>query len=308
MALLPLLCVVLLVAAVGLGAAVARSAPLSGEAAVAAARKHASMTVAAAWVVSVLAAAATGVTLDLGMRQHGVAALAVPLAFGIAHVAVLLAGELTWPRPDGIVRRARLHRRGLLGGAARWQLWVGAVGLALAAVTVAVGAVTGNDHGRGIVLTGAGGLIQSGASPFAGWYYGRPAAMGLTVLGLLALVTLWVVAQRSAVATEDDAAETALRRASAHRVLRVADAVLLFVTGGLMTVSGNAVHSAASSITESAAANGLSAGGHVELMSVVGAWVGPLGLVTALAGLVVLVVPAPAVPADRRESLLPVLG
>ena len=232
-------------------------------------------------------------------------AVDVPLAFEIAHFVILLSGELSWPQPDGAVRRARLHRRGALENAARWQLGVGAVGLVSAAATIGVGAVT-SDDGEGFLLTAAEGRIQSGGVPFAGWTYGAPAALGLAALVVTALVTLRVVAQRSAVATDDEAAETALRRASAHRVLRVADAVVLFVTGGLAHVSGNAVHSAAASTIDSAAANGLAVGDAPRVLSVLGQVVGPAGLLLALAGLVVLAVPPPGVRADRPGAPVPV--
>ena len=305
MALLPLLCVVALVAAIGVGTSASRSTPPSREAAVAAARRHARLAAATAWAVGLLAAVATGVAGRLSDQSAGVTAVQVPLAFGIAHVVVLLAGELSWPRPDGAVRRARLHRRGALENATRWHLAAGAAGLVLAAVTIGVGAVTADD-GQDFLMTGAGGRIQSWGGPFAGWYYGAPAALGLAALAVTALVTLWVVAQRSAVATDDETAETALRRASAHRVLRVTDAVVLFVTGGLAHVSGNAVHSAAASLIDSAAANGLAVDDSPRVLSALGQVVGPAGLVLALAGLVVLVVPPPAVPVARPGAPVPV--
>jgi len=305
MALLPLLCVVLLVAAVGAGAAATRATPPSREDAVAAARRHARLTAAAAWAVGLLCAAATGLAGGLSDQQEGITAVLVLLAFGIAHTAVLLAGELTWPRPDGALRRARLHRRGLLDSAPRWLLWADAVGLVLAAGTIAAGAATGDDDGRGITLSAADGLIHSGASPFAGWYYGRPVAWGLLALALMVVAALWAVAERSAVATDDDAVETALRHASAHRVLKGAGAVVLFVTGGLMAVSGNALHSAADSTVTSAAANDLVIGGAFSVLSVVGSGIGLLAAVVALAGLVVLVVPPPTVPADRPGAGVP---
>ena len=305
MAQLPLLCVVLLAIAAGAGAIAARTAPPSGAAAVAAARRHTRLAAATAWAVGLLCASATGVAGVLGGQQEGVTAVGVLLAFGIAHTVVLLAGELTWPRPDGALRRARLHRRGMLDSAPRWLLVVCVSGLVLAAGTIGAGAATGDDDGRGITMTGAGGLVHSGASPFAGWYYGRPAAWGLLVLALLVVAALWAVAERSAVATDDDAVETALRRASAHRVLRGAGAVVLLVTGGLLAVSGNALHTAAESIVTSATANGLVIGGEFSVLSAVGTGIGVLAALVALAGLVVLVVPAPAVPADRPGADLP---
>ena len=210
----------------------------------------------------------------------GVTALLVPLTFGIAHTLVLGVGELTWPRPHGEVRRARLVHRGLLDAAPRRLVRAAIVAAGLTAVTLLGGALLADPSGRRVTLGAAT------ASPFPGLFYGRPAGVGLIALTGLAAAVLWIVASRPAVATEDDRLETALRAASAHRVLRVAVGVPLFVSGGLLFFGGNALHSVASSSAGSAV---LGSGGMAAAL---------LGMVAMLAGVVACCLPAPSVPAD----------
>jgi hypothetical protein len=127
---------------------------------------------------------------------------------------------------------------------------------------------------------------MSTASPFPGSFYGVPAAVGLLVLALVTAITLWIVVTRPAVATADEGIESALRRVSVHRVLRVAVGVPLLVSGGLLFVGGRALHSVASS------------GAAPGLLDAVGAAGSLLGGGAMLAGVVVACLRAPGVPAD----------
>src|SRR3954468_18819418 len=106
-----------LVAFVGLAVSVGGRPGPSREAAVGAARRHALVVAVAGPVVGLVVA---GWLLVAGADPgHGFpgsvtdAAAFPPLAFAAAHGAVLPVGELTWPRPTGTVRRARLVRRRL---------------------------------------------------------------------------------------------------------------------------------------------------------------------------------------------------
>jgi hypothetical protein len=281
-ALLPVLVMLAAVVTVACGAVAARRSPPSREQAVAAGRAHATRTAVAAVGVGAAAALYVGAT-QLGNSEPGglgVTALLVPLSFGIAHTLVLGIGELTWPRPDGAVRRARLVHRGLLDAAPRRLVRAAAGTAALTVVTLLGGALLADASGRGVAIGTAT------ASPFPGSFYGLPAAAGIVALAVVAAAVLWIVANRPAVATEDDATETALRNAAAHRVLRVAVGVPLFVTGGLLFVGGNALHSVASNSAGSAV---LDAGGLPAAV---------LGMVAMLAGVVACCLPAPSVPAD----------
>lgn len=304
MALLPLLVVLLVAVAAASGTGFVRRSPPSRETTVAAARRHASVSSVAAVALGVTAALGTGVVATLpgtlqGASRNGVAALSVPLAFGIAYTAVLLLGELTWPRPEGDLRRARLVHRGLFDAAPRSLVALTTGALVGGGVVVLLGALLAAPDGRSFGVSAAGGTIRGAASPFAGLAYGGPAALGLLALALLTGAALRVVAQRPAVVTADDRIEAALRRASAHRVLRGTAATALVVTGGLLAVSGNAVRSASSGVIATASANGLDAGTTVAALPWVGGILAVLGLVTALAGVVVLAARAPGVPADE---------
>jgi hypothetical protein len=288
MAGLPLLLLLLLAALVGMGVAVARRSPPSREGTVADARRHAATASVAAVSVGVLAGLAVpfadGAWGSGSPGSGGRELMLVPIAFGLAHTVVLALGELTWPRPAGQVRRARLVRRGPLDAAPPRLVRSAAVSLGLAVLTIAGGALLADDDGRGI--SRSGGLWTRSAGPFPGWFYGGPALAGLVLLGALVAGALWVVATRPAVVTTDDRIEAALRRASAHRVLRGATGSVLALSGGLLGVGGVAAHSIGGDPSPS-------------LSGPAGLVVALLGLVCGAAGLGVLCLRAPGVPADR---------
>lgn len=266
---------------------VVRRSPPSRESAVAAARAHARLGSVAAVVLGGAAALWTGTARledAVGPGSLGVTALLVPIAFGVVHTAVLAVTELTWPRPEGAVRRARLARRGSLDAAPRWLVRTAGVAAAAAVLTLAAGAALAGPDGRS--LTVADPPFRATASPFAGPVYGVPAALGLVLLAAGTAGALWVVANRPAVATGDDRVEAALRAASAHRVLRGASAATLVVTGGLLGVSGNAVWAVASSSGR-------------DVLAVLGVVTAGCGFAALLAAAVVLCVRAPRVPAGE---------
>lgn len=287
MSVLLLLPALLVAAAVAAGTGLARRSAPSRETAVSAARRHARQTSAAALVLGAAAAAWVAV-VDLGNTSpggQGTTVLLVPITFALVHTGVLAVGESTWPRPAGEVRRARLVRRGLLDAAPPWLVRATAGAVALAVVTVVLGAVLAAPDGRSYTRTFPGngdgtGLLTATASPFPGLFYGGPTVIGLLLLAAAVLGTLWVVADRPAVATQDDRIEAALRRASAHRVLRAATAAVLVDTGGLLAIGGMAMRVSAGPLLWTGVA------------------VAVLGLVTMLAGVAVACVRAPAVPAD----------
>jgi hypothetical protein len=292
-ALLPLLVLLAGLVTVGVGAATARRSPPSRESVVAAARAHAVRTAVAAIALGLAAAVYVG-AVQLGNSSAGGLGITVVLvlaAFGVVHTLVLGLGELTWPRPDGEVRRARLVHRGLLDAAPRRLVRITAIAAALTVVTLVTGALLADGDGRHYAWSS--GDFSGVTGPFPGLFYGLPTALSLGALGALTAAVLWVVANRPAVATADERIEAALRRASAHRVLRVAAGVPLFADGGLLFVGGNALHSAASS------------SGGAPLLGPVGAAVGVLGMVAMLAGVVVCCLPAPSVPADAPAVPVP---
>jgi hypothetical protein len=280
-ALLPVLLVLVLAVAVAAGAAVLRRTPPSSEAAVAAARAHTRLVAAAAVATGVAAALGT-VALGIGLIPRsgatGTTILLTPLAYGVAHTSVLLVGELTWPRPAGQIRTARLIRRGPWDAAPSWLARLAAATAAVAGVTLVAGGLLADDDGRSITVA-SGDTFSHRASPFPGMVYGLPAGVGLLVLAGVTVAALIAVANRAAVLTHDDRVETALRRGSAHRVLRGATGPALVTVGGLLLSGGRSVTVVGTG-----------------LLSGVGTGVAVVGGVAILAGLVVTVLPAPRLP------------
>ncbi|SDO01220.1 hypothetical protein [Geodermatophilus sp. DSM 45219] len=279
-----------------------RRSPPSRESAVAAARAHARLGSLAAVVLGGAAALWTGTARledAVGPGGLGVTALLVPIAFGVVHTAVLAVTELTWPRPEGAVRRARLARRGSLDAAPRWLVRTAGVAAAAAVLTLVAGAALAGPDGRSVAVSAGEGRVLATHSPFAGPVYGAPAAVGLLALAALTVGALWVVANRPAVVTADDRVEAALRRASAHRVLRGAVAAALVVSGGLLAVSGLALRSAAMGAAANAVGNGLPAGAAAAALPWVGGALGLAGALAVLVAAVVLCTRAPRVPAGE---------
>src|SRR4051812_19466579 len=226
MALLPVLVVLALVVGVGWAVSAARRSGPSHEAAVAAARRH-------GLVVAVLAPVAGLVSVggllwaaaDVGHGFPGSMgnALAIsPLAYALAHTLVMILGELTWPRPAGAVRRARLVPRRLSGVLPRRLTRVVAAGTVLLVAVLVVCGILADPDGRS--MSHRQGAELRTQTPWPGWHYGEPITVELVLLALLVGVALWVVLNRPAVATDDERIEEALRRASAHRVVRGAGA------------------------------------------------------------------------------------
>ena len=291
MSLLPLLVVLAMVGAVALGAVMTRPPAPSLETTVAAARRHARRTSWVAVSLGVVAALVTAATGNTRAGGLGVTILQTPVVFAVTSTLVLAIGELTWPRPVGEVRHARLVHRGVLDAAPRRLLQLAAGAAVVAAVLVVAGGLLAGPDGRSLTYTvgdGGAGTRSWSTSPFPGWFYGRPAAIGLLLVLAVAVGTLWIVATRPAVATRDDRVESALRRASAHRVLRAATGALLFDTGGLLFITGTAVPDAAP--------------GPFRALGIALVVVGVLAV---LAGAVVACLRAPDVPAAAPVPAVP---
>jgi predicted component of type VI protein secretion system len=95
-----------------------------------------------------------------------------------------------------------------------------------------------------------------------------------------------VVAERPAVATRDDRIEAALRRASAHRVLRGAAAGSLALLAGLLYAAGTSLHSFGAAPGHTPAA----------VLGVAGSVVGLAAAAVAVTAVVVACFPAPKAP------------
>ena len=306
MRLIPLLVLLVVVlGVVGTTAVAARRPAQRREATVAEAVRHAGRISAAALVVGVLAALAAGhaandsqVTGESLAGRTGTAAISALLGFGLAHTGTVLVGELTWPRPTGTVRRARLVRRGLLDSVPRWLLRLSGAAFGTGLALVLAGAVLAGPDGRSITVSAAGGAVSGAAAPFAGVDYGLPTGAGLVCLALLTAGALWAVAARPALGTADERVENALRRASAHRVLRGTTSSALAAVGGLLTVSGLSIRDAATGALDAAAVDGLEVGTAIVVVPWLGGLLALVGVLGGLAGLALFAARAPRPPVD----------
>ncbi|MGW9403286.1 hypothetical protein ACWGQ2_04860 [Arthrobacter sp. NPDC055585] len=178
-------------------------------------------------------------------------------------LAVLAVGELTWPRPRGTVRTARLEHRGVLALVPRYM--TGVAGFLLAYNLLILTTTLARDPGSVYawhLLTG-----------WAPWILLTVAA----VAGILKLISV-----RPAVPGTSPEADAALRRASAHRVLRTAAGVMIVLawSGGVF-------------LSNYPNPPGLSAGG--EALRYVSLWV-------TVGGILVLLKRAPRVPLPEPSS------
>ncbi|MFB9377403.1 hypothetical protein ACFFKU_15020 [Kineococcus gynurae] len=254
------------------------------------------------WLISLGAASAAALTATLvavaAARGGGLGAgqlLAVtPLVAAGAHAAVVLTGELTWPRPRDRVRSARLVARSIADSSPRWLLRTGAVATLLLAGVCGLGMLLADDDGRTISYAWGTPELGGGGShsPFPGTFYAGPVALALVVLVLLTGAVLHRVPQRPALLDAD--ADAVLRRAAGVRVLRVATSAVLGTTGALLVVGAMAARGLA-------AVGGLNAAGGDPGPGPLWAPLGAVGLVTGLvtlaAALAVLLVPTTRVRA-----------
>ena len=208
MALLPVLLLLAVVVTVSFGVVAARRSPPSRETAVAAARAHATRTAVAA--------------VGLG--------LAAAVYVGRHATGQLRAGWTRCHRTAGTDHlRHRAHARpGRRGAHLATAARRGAAGPARAPRSAGRSAAAARPGGDRRRRTDRGHAARRaccwpipavGASPSAprrpvrspGSSTARPAASGCIILTALAAAVLWIVANRPAVATEDDRLETALR-------------------------------------------------------------------------------------------------
>lgn len=265
-----------------------RSAPEPSEAA-AAARQHAAVVNTTAWsAFAVLVVMTPFVLVPLvaaAASSHRSAAVGLPPALvGLAFLAVHAVGELTWPRPTGVVRHAHLSPRGIPRGP-RWLWRLTWTWAALLLVTLVAAGVTSRD-GRTLTVAYATNAVQS-AGPYPGWPYGVPLLITTAVLVAATEVVLRLIARRPAVVDADPAYDAASRRLSAHRTVRGTQLVLAVTEAAVLTVMGRVV-------------------GNLDRVPL-GVGLGILAAVVALVGVAAAVVPAqPASQADPpRQPVFP---
>jgi hypothetical protein len=219
------------------------SVPLGSPAAIRA-RRH--MNVATGWAWAAFAAATALAFLLLSRvagDTTGLVATLAPAAIGVVFLAVHLLGELTWPRPEGSVRRAALHPRSarrVLG--TLLVAWTGALALVLV-VLLLVGGLTAGTSGRSIEWTSPDGLRVSSASPYPGWSLAIPLLVATAVVVVLTALVLRLVVARAAVADTHELDDLALRRTSAARVLAGSQLVLGLTSAGVLLLVSSTWHS-----------------------------------------------------------------
>jgi hypothetical protein len=288
--LLPLLLVGVPAVAVVLVIVVAtrRPAPEPSEAA-AAARQHAAAVNAMAWVTLAVLGGMTPFLLvplvTAASYTHGPAAVGLPTALvGLAFLAVHAVGEVTWPRPTGVIRRAHLSPRTTPRGP-RWLWRLTWAWAWLLLVTLVAAGVTSSD-GRTLTVRYAANAVQS-AGPYPGWRYGVPLLIAAALLVGATEGVLRLIGRRPAVVDTDPVYDAASRQLSAHRAVRGTQLVLALTESVVLVVTGTAL-------------------GNLDRVPA-GAGLGVLATVVALVGVVAAVIPAqPAAQAETRpQPVLP---
>jgi hypothetical protein len=272
-----------LVAAVVVSLVRAPDADLAGT--VAAARRHGTLSGVLAVVVGVAVLAAL-VAASLSGWRHGQLVAAAPLLAATVHAAVVGVGELTWPRPQGRVRTARLRQRDLREATPAWLRRLALTAGAALAVACVVAVALSAPDGRSISRSWTAG---SSSASFPGTYFALPVLAGLLLAAAATAVVLRLVVARPAVVGADPGTDAVLRRASSHRVLRASTAAALATLGGLCVGGGlGAAHLRVTDDTGAVISGMTISPGWIVLAHVV-AWAGA-GLL--LAGPAVLAVPA----------------
>lgn len=298
---LPLLLVlVLLVGVAAVLRPVRTVGPVSRSQAFDAAERHARRVTLVAWalLVPVPVLVTNAVTPQLHGTATGAYLGVVPAVAGGTFLLVQLVGELTWPRPDGPVRRAPLVHRSardvlpcvLTALTATWTLLLGAL--------LVTAALTAGADGRSLTAAHADGTTST-ASPFPGWYYGRVIVTATAAVLLLCLAVLALVVRRAAVADTDPADDQALRRTSARRLLAGVQLVIAWTLAGCLFFATITVRNAGPAWTAT-----LGSGASSVLLAA-----GMLGaLAIAVAAVVVAVVGSRAATGDvagRTDGPLP---
>ncbi|SRR5580765_1884138 len=175
------------------------------------------------------------------------ASLVAATAPALVATVMLLAStmvELTWPKPAGQVRVARIGARRPAAPRTLGRILAGS--LAASTSLLVAGGLTATDDGRRVEVAWGNGSTSHG--PWPGWYYGIP--MGAALLVLLA-VTLWsvrVVDTRPALGPGQSDVDVTARTLSKARVLRTACLGALGTTAPLAVVMGSGLNALANNL------------------------------------------------------------
>ncbi len=250
---------------------------------------HARTTAWASWALLVGASVAVGMVAATVPGGFAPEAFGAPTASaGLVFLAACAVGELTWPTPDGPVRRAPLQVRTVdtvTPRGLRRLVWAWA---ALLVVTLVATGVTG---ARGTELTLRFGTeATSTASPYPGWRYGLPLMAAALVVVAACEAVLRLVARRPAVADTAPDDDRRLRRVSARRVLAAVQLVLAITAATVLAVTANATRAAASARGGSTTALSTQPPSVDVVAAVLGVVAGLLAVAVLVTGVVVTVV------------------
>lgn len=199
--------------------------------------RHASLTSGFATLPLVAGVGLAPMYFVLGLSWlDGHVAGILPIASLLGVLGVYAAGEVTWPRPRGAQRRARLVARTVadvtpLG--LRRIVWAWCV--AIAATSVVCGFLASGTRSVSRVVE----LYQAHTvGPFPGWLWTAPILITAALVLVLLEIVLRFIAARPAVEDVDEEWDMWLRRRVARRILRTVQLVLGFTLAGLLGLAG----------------------------------------------------------------------
>ncbi|MFE5310831.1 hypothetical protein [Isoptericola sp. NPDC056605] len=170
----------------------------------------------------------------LALVGHRAAVLPVVSLLGL--LAVHAVGEMTWPRPRGTQRQARLVAR-TVHDVAPGRLRRAPLTWLAGAVVVAVGFGLMASGPRSV--SRVVGLDQAfTVDPFPGWLWTVSILAASTAAVVLTELVLRLVASRPAIDDVDEEWDMWLRRRVARRILRSVQLVLGWTLAGLIAVGG----------------------------------------------------------------------
>jgi hypothetical protein len=204
-----------------------------------AARRHAGTVAGGAAALAVLVGiVGSQAVASVDGLAEGVLVGLSPALVALAFLAAHAVGERTWPSQRTVVRSATLSRRTVDDVAPhplRRLTW----GLgALVVLLAVVGGLTAGDDGRSV--TRVAEATTSTASPYPGAFYGVWIALGALVVLAASEGVLRLVARRPAVPHVGARWDVALRRLSAHRVLRGVQLALGLTAAGMLGTGASA--------------------------------------------------------------------
>lgn len=202
------------------------------------ANRHATLSslVGAGMLVLVLAWLVAGSVLGVHfLAGDGQVLALVPAMAGACLLGAQAVGQVTWPRPTGVLREAELARRAVADVVPARQrvlllLWAGSSLVLL----LVLGLVA--DTPRAMIR--AAGRYTETLGPYPGSYFGIPVSIAVVVLVIATELVLRLITQRPAVAGVSPAWDMHLRRRSARHVTHGIQVVLAATTSGVLVVAG----------------------------------------------------------------------